>query len=346
MKPTITYEEILKIKRDRHIGFVDVRSPGEYQHSTIPGAHNIPILDNQARETVGILYAERKFNEAKRFAIEWTSARLPAMYDQYQKLCQEYDELVLFCSRGGMRSNTIFSLLKAIGMPVSRMESGFKGYRRYVVEHLDEQLSKVHFVTLYGLSGSGKTEILKELADQGQKVLDIEACANHRGSLLGGIGLSQPHSQKMFEALLFDISRDWQTGDIIFTEGESKRVGNVILPKKLFSAIQKDTKIFIDASLEYRVNQIHKDYIQDNDLIELTKTIEGLKHVINPERVQEFQKQLGANQTNAVIEKLLTSYYDPKYSYQKKEYQKTFTNLNCRQTAEKIIDWLTFERNS
>lgn len=339
MKPTITYEEILEASENRKITFVDVRSPKEFQLSTIPNAVNIPVLDNDAREKVGTLYVEGKVEEAKKYGVEWVSSQLPNMYSRYQELLKNADEIVIFCSRGGMRSNSIFSLLKALGLPVSRMCGGYKAYRRYVNEHLDAQLEKASFVTLYGLSGSGKTEILYELSDKGAKVLDLEGCANHRGSLLGSVGLSEPHSQKMFESLLFEISRDWKEGEVVFTEGESKRIGKVVMPVSLVSTIQKGKKVTIEASLEMRIAQIHKDYMKGNHVEELIDSLEALKAYINKEKISEFQNQVRKGDVDSVIKSLLLSYYDPRYSHHQSKRDYIFVNQNPKETAEKILEW-------
>lgn len=339
MKPTITYEELLEVNTPQKNCFVDVRSPKEYSQATIPGAVNIPILDNEARETIGTLYVNGHVEEAKAYGIKWASSQLPAMYADYQNLLQEYDELTLFCSRGGMRSSSIFSLLKSLGLPVSRLSGGYKAYRHYIVNHLDKQLTQVKFMTLYGLSGSGKTDILTALAEKGAHVLDLEGCANHRGSILGSIGLSEPHSQKTFESLLFEASRNWQPGDLVFTEGESKRIGRVMMPPSLYAAIQEGEKLLIEASLEKRVAQIHQDYVDNSTNQELISTLSYMHKVISPEKIKVMQDQLAAGEADAVIEKLLVNYYDPRYSFQKKEYSQRFTNISSRKTADEILAW-------
>lgn len=339
MKPTMTYQEIMDASTKKKICFVDVRSPKEFQQSTIPGAVNIPVLDNQAREKIGLLYVSGKIDEAKQYGIEWASGQLPSMFARYQQLLTDFDELTIFCSRGGMRSNSIYSLLKALGLPVSRLQGGYKAYRHHVVSHLDEELTKVKFMTLYGLSGSGKTDILKELAALGVPVLDLEGCANHRGSLLGSIGLTEPHTQKMFESLLFDASRQWQAGATVFTEGESKRIGRVMMPPSLFTAIQAGEKLLIEADLAKRVAQIHHDYVVNTDEAELSVTLGQLKRVINPEKVKLMQGQLEAGAVDQVIEKLLVSYYDPQYSFHKKTYAATFSNQDSHETAKAILSW-------
>jgi tRNA 2-selenouridine synthase len=340
MKPTITYEEVVEEgKKKKNIGFVDVRSPKEYEFSTIPGAVNIPVLDNESRATVGTLYVDGQVEKAKQYGVDWAASQLPGMYTHYQELLNQYDEIVIFCSRGGMRSNSIFSLLKALGLPVSRLSGGYKAYRHYINERLDTELTKVNFVTLYGLSGSGKTEILKELAKKGANILDLEGCANHRGSMLGSIGLSAPHSQKAFESLLFDASQDWQEGDIVYTEGESKRIGNVVIPTSLFAAIKEGKKLYIDAPLELRVAQIHRDYVKEDNQKELSDSLGVLKAFINEERVNLFQEQVVSGDVDLVIESLLVSYYDPRYNHHKSQRDLTLVSYDAKETAENILKW-------
>ncbi|MGB6177892.1 tRNA 2-selenouridine(34) synthase MnmH [Carnobacterium sp.] len=339
MKPIIMYEEVVLEKENKKIGFVDVRSPKEHEFSTIPGAVNIPVLDNDARETVGTLYVNGQVEEAKQYGVDWASSQLPSMYARYQELLDQYDELVIFCSRGGMRSNSIFSLLKAMGLPVSRLNGGYKAYRHYINERLDAELTKATFVTLYGLSGSGKTEILKELSKKGANILDLEGCANHRGSMLGSIGLSEPHSQKAFESLLFEASQGWQEGEVVFTEGESKRIGNVVIPSSLFSAIKEGKKVYIDAPLDLRVAQIHRDYVKEDNQKELSDSLGALKAFINEERVKLFQKQVMSGDVDLVIESLLVSYYDPRYNHHKSQRDLTLVSYDAKKTADNILEW-------
>lgn len=340
MKPTVTYEEVLERSKTKKIGFVDVRSPKEYQNATIPGAVNIPILDNQTRETVGTLYVNGEISQAKEYGIGYASSKLPEMYRQYERLLEEYDELALFCSRGGMRSRSIFALLKALGMPVSRIQGGYKGYRHYILEHLEEQITQVQFVTLYGLSGTGKTAILKELSNLGESVLDLEGCANHRGSLLGGVGLTPAHSQKMFESYLFESSKHWQKDQVVFTEGESKRIGRVVMPSFLAEKIQAGSYILIEASLAYRIEKIYQDYIETSSLEELIQALDQLKGMINPEKVISLQEALKQGEGATVIEQLLVSYYDPRYSHKAKKYDLTLTTTDPKETAEKLVQLL------
>lgn len=345
MKVNVTYPELEQVKRERSILLVDVRSPREYQQATIPGAVNLPVLNDEERREVGTLYVSGKVEEAKRYGVNAISPRLPAMFQQYQEYLRQYDQVVVFCSRGGFRSNSIFSLLKALGMRVSRLEGGYKGYRRTVHEALPKLLSQARFVTLSGNTGSGKTAILNELQNLGANVLNLEKHANHRGSLLGSVGLGQPHSQKMFESLLYEAAQEWKAPYLVFTEGESKRIGDAILPPYLVEAMQAGTDVLIEADLSYRMQQIKQDYFAhgDADVPDILKGLDGLKRYLNEERVEGYKRHVAAGQLDPVIEDLLLKYYDPRYNLRARNIAATFRNDNPAETARALLQWATAE---
>jgi len=321
--------------------YVDVRSPSEYAKSTIPGAVNVPVLDDEDRKTVGTLYVAGHIDEAKSHGIQTISPRLPEIFSLFQEYTKTYDQVVIFCSRGGFRSNSIFSLLKSLGMTVYRMEGGYKNYRSTINSLIPVLFEKVRFVTLYGNTGSGKTDILAELKKRGANVLDLEACANNRGSVFGGVGLKkpQPHNQKMFESLLAESAAGWKEPLIVFTEGESKRIGQAVLPPSLVEAMYRGLNLNIEASLDYRIAQIKKDYLHSNEA-ELLAALERLKPYLNEARVEGYKEQVRQHDFDAVIEDLLVKYYDPRYNFNKKEFAATFRNEDAARTAEAILEWM------
>lgn len=342
LKVNVTYAELEQAKERDSILFVDVRSPREYEKSTIPGAINIPVLDNEERREVGTLYVAGKVEEAKRYGINAISPRLPDMFRQYQEYLEQYEQVVIFCSRGGFRSNSIFSLLKALSMRVSRLEGGYKSYRRTVNEALPTLIQSVKFVTLNGNTGTGKTAILTELKKSGANVLDLEGCANHRGSLFGSVGLGQPHSQKMFESLLYDSAKDWKPPYIVFTEGESKRIGNAILPPYLAEAIHGGVDVLIEARLPYRIAQIKRDYSVDQESSRsgILEGLDGLKRYLNEERIEGYKQQVADGEADLVIEDLLLKYYDARYNTRARSIEATFQNEDPRETAESLLAWV------
>ena len=54
----------------REVLFLDVRSPKEYEDAHIPGAVNLPLLDDEERAVVGTLYDQGDIEEAKRQGVK------------------------------------------------------------------------------------------------------------------------------------------------------------------------------------------------------------------------------------------------------------------------------------
>lgn len=190
---TETYSEI-----------IDVRSPSEFTQDRIPTAINLPVLDDAERAEVGTIYKQSPFAARKKGAALVAKNISQHLVEYFASKDKDYRPLV-YCWRGGQRSNSMASVLSQIGWQVTVIEGGYKTYRTYVREQLEKLPENFNYKLLCGLTGSGKTYILRQLKQRGAQVLDLEAIANHRGSLLGeewtGKPASQP-SQKYFESLL------------------------------------------------------------------------------------------------------------------------------------------------
>lgn len=200
-----TYEELLQ-DEGKYI-FVDVRSESEYKESTIPGAYNIPILNDEERKIVGTTYKQISKSDAIKTALTLMGPRLHDIFIEFEKINVKQKQIVVFCARGGMRSNSTTAFFKAMGFPTVKLDMGYKGYRAYVTTKLPKLFSEKKLICLYGKTGCGKTNILKKLQENNIDILDFEGCANHRGSLLGSVGLGMCNSQKQFESLIFDSLR-------------------------------------------------------------------------------------------------------------------------------------------
>lgn len=327
-------ELTIKDCQGRDVLFLDVRSPKEYEEAHIPGAVNLPLLDNEERKVVGTLYVQGDIEEAKRQGILFASKKLPGLMDQIFRLTREHDEVAIYCARGGYRSRSLFHLLRhGMDVPVSRLEGGYKAYRKFVREGLKERIDRHCFIVLDGMTGCGKTEILEELPRLGGRVLDLEGLANHRGSLLGGVGLGEQPSQKQFESLLFD-ALDGEEGPI-FTEGESMRIGKLLLPKSLHEKMRGSVRLRIDAPLELRVERIRKEYVHEGNDEEILRALHSLGRYVNPKRLLAMEEMFRQGDVDRLIEELMTSYYDPKYRLGT-EVEKTYTNLDSKACAMEI----------
>ena len=268
---------------------VDVRSPGEFEEASIMGAINIPLFDDEERKIIGTIYTRESVEKAKRLGLSIASNKLLHIYDEIKELSKQYHKIVLFCSRGGMRSGVLGMLLSSLGVETERIKDGYKGYRQHVIEMLPALNGKVEYIVLHGNTGVGKTEILKSLESDGYDVLDLEGFANHRGSLLGTVGLGKTSSQKSFESKIYHMLKGAKSS-IVFIEAESKRIGNITIPDFIFEKMKIGNHIFVDANIDFRCDLIIKEYTKwDNCNEEIVESIKRL------------EKYLGAKMLKGIV---------------------------------------------
>lgn len=337
MFKTINYEDIDTNKIDESHVLIDVRSPREYKSKTIPNAINIPIFDDKERELIGTIYKQESVEKAKKIGIEIGSKHLPDIYKKISELDKKYNNLVFFCARGGFRSSSLVSLFKSIGINAIKLNGGYKGYRKYINEHLPMEVGKIRFVVFYGNTGIGKTDILKSLKNEGMDILDLEGCANHRGSILGGVGLGEQNTQKMFESLVYESLKNRKT-NLVFVEGESKKIGKDIIPNYLYDAMESGINIKIKASMDRRVNNLFREYVHDTD-DELIFSLDNLRKYLGNKNINQYIELINKHEYKQVIEELIIKYYDPLYEYNDRDYSKVFYNDDSYTTAKDIINW-------
>ncbi len=333
-----SYESLNSNLKNISYQYVDVRSPMEFSQGTIPAAINIPIFNNEERDLVGKKYKRESKDLAKQLGIEIVSKKLPSLYENIKQIEKDFDRLILFCSRGGYRSSTLVSFLSSIGLKVTKLEGGYKEYRNYIINKLPQIVDEINFIVLYGNTGTGKTHILEDLKALGYDTLDLEACANHRGSMLGSVGLGDQHSQKMFESLVFDALNN-RKSNTVFVEGESRRIGKDLIPLYLFEAMKKGTNIKITADMDTRLNNILKDYVHNTD-DELIEALDHLRKYLGNESIDNYIDLIKSNDYKTVIEELITKYYDPLYGHNTREYEAVFHSKSSEGTAKDIASWM------
>lgn len=337
MSIVISIEQALAM-RDRGAVMVDARSPSEYAEATIPGAVNVPILDDEERAEVGTLYKQVGKSEARRRGVELVAPKIPAMVEQVAQLQgQTSMPAIVFCWRGGMRSLALAQFLELAGVPARQMERGHKGFRTQVLEFL-EKGEWGRLIVLRGLTGVGKTQYLQRLTEFGHKIIDLEGLANHRGSAFGNLGLPKQPGQKMFEALVWDELRKVPVGGYALAEGESRHIGRVALPVNVYQSLQTETSIWLEAPMPMRVKNILSDYPAiDSMKADFVAPIKALKDKLGRKKVDEYLALLEAGDWQTLVADLMENYYDPLYRHTFPE-RRIEVNLEPEETALERID--------
>ncbi|TLM67363.1 MAG: tRNA 2-selenouridine(34) synthase MnmH [Deltaproteobacteria bacterium] len=311
----ISLEHALAL-RDRGALLVDARSPAEYAEATIPGAINVPILDDAEREEIGTLYKQISKQAARRRGVELVAPKIPALVAQVEAARPAGSPpAVVFCWRGGMRSRALTQFLELAGVPARQMAGGHKAFRGLVRDFF-EQGRWGRLIVLRGLTGVGKTALLQRLAGEGYPVIDLEGLANHRGSAFGHLGLPRQPTQRMFEALLWDALRHVAPEGYALAEGESRHIGRLILPLRVYQALQVETSLWVEAPLATRVRNILADYPARDDLRDgFARPLRALKERLGRQAVDELTDLLQAGAWEELVKRLMISYYDPLYRH-------------------------------
>ena len=317
MKQVIPYEEAKKMT---DIQFIDVRSPAEFAEACIPEAINIPLYNEEERHELGITYKEQGAAPARMRGLQLAAPKLPHLVEEILAACAGKIP-VLYCWRGGTRSESVFVILHLLRIPAYQLQGGYKGYRRYVHQRLEDFGPLPQAVVLHGLTGVGKTRILLMLKDLGYPVLDLEGLALHRGSVFGSLGLPNPRSQKSFEGLLLQELEKYRDAPYLLMEGEGKKVGPVYVPTFLVEQMRQGHHILLEAPLETRVERILKEYVQDR-----AEVIEGAKESLT--YISERLGREGAGRIRVCLEEgrirdavreLCAHYYDHLYLDSRKD---------------------------
>ena len=294
---------------------IDARTEDEYALDHLPGAVNWPTLDNAERITIGTMYKQVNAFEAKKRGAALSARNIAAHIEREVLDKPKGWKPLVYCWRGGNRSGALATILGAIGFQVTLIEGGYKAWRAALVDDLPRLAQRLHYRVVCGPTGSGKTRLLHALAAQGAQVLDLEALANHRSSVLGHIpGVPQP-SQKAFDTLIWNALQGFDPARPVFVESESKKVGNVRVPDALIEAMRSSPCIDLQLSDEERVALLLEDYdffVKDPSFF--CQRLEALTELRGKAVVGEWIEKVKAGQTPAVVLELLTEHYDPMYT--------------------------------
>lgn len=294
---------------------IDVRSPSEFAEDRIPGAINLPVLDDEERAKVGTLYKQVCPFTARKVGAALVAANISKhLTTHFASIDKNYHPLV-YCWRGGQRSNSMAMVLSEIGWRVTLLQGGYKTYRAYVRDVLQHVPEKFTYRVLCGLTGSGKTHILRQMAARGVQVLDLEGLANHRGSLLGEEWKSPQPSQKYFESLLLNQFQTLNPTKPVWVEAESNKIGRVYLPQSLWEQMKQASCVEIQLPLEARVEFLLQEYPHLITHPEVLKAkLQQLKSKHGGQKINYWNSLIDAGKWESFVGDLLECHYDPTYT--------------------------------
>ena len=293
---------------------IDVRSESEFAEDHIPGAVNCPVLNDAERARVGILYKQVSPFDAKKAGAALVSANIARHLEaQFQTRPRDWRPLV-YCWRGGSRSDAMAHVLRQVGWHCGRLEGGYRAYRRAVIADLLAQPARFRWRSVCGATGSGKSRLLRALAALGAQVLDLEALAAHRGSVLGNLpGEAQP-PQKMFESRIWHALRGFSAARPVYVEAESRKVGNLRVPDALIAEMWRSPCIVLEAPLSVRVALLKDEYAHYiADPSALCTQLACLAGIHGREIVAGWTSQVRASAWDEFVEDVLSRHYDPAY---------------------------------
>lgn len=287
----IQIEQFIELAKQHPV--IDVRSPGEYDHAHIPGAHSLPLFTDEERKIVGTTYKQQSREAAIKIGLDYFGPKMRKMVENIESIVKSRESgamtsnedvglttpdsrlVLLYCWRGGMRSGAVSWLLDLYGFKVYTLIGGYKKFRNYVLDtfKLPFQINIVG-----GYTGSGKTELLKTLRENGEPVIDLEDIARHKGSAFGNIGMPKQPTQEMFENMLATelntrmidsrepiaainpVNEHPNPANRLWLEDESQRIGHVNIPNDLWSNMRKSPVYFLDIPFEERLKHITGEY--------------------------------------------------------------------------------------
>lgn len=343
--PDIDLQDILD-HLDQFPLILDVRSEDEYKTSHLPGAINFPILNNDERREIGIIYKYKGKETATAKALEFAEPKLSPLKQLLSK--QQNQKTLIYCWRGGGRSRFVTNEALKMGFSAVKLKNGHKAWRK-VVHNALYQEEVPPFLILKGLTGVGKTELLRAVQDK-FRFLDLEYYARNAASSFGRIPfqiLDDYHfvSQKSFEEQIYHdlfLSKVPISKYGILAESESRRIGHLFMSNPLFNQLIKSKTILVTCSIEKRVERTYKDYIGENQegLKLLFDDMQKLKKYMSKNEFQHLVTLYESNEIHELLRLLLVEYYDPKYSgiYQGEEFSIDSTDMD--QAIQDLLDYL------
>jgi len=351
MLKTITTTE-LKTKLLQNYKIIDVRASQEFAQGALPNSVNLPILNDEERALVGTCYKKLGAEKAIELGNQIVSGpNKNEKIKKWQEFVNKNPQTIIACFRGGLRSQITQVFLSELGIEIDRIEKGYKEARSFFSEELSRYCKTEYVKVLTGNTGSGKTQILKQVG-LFYPAVDLEELAKHKGSAFGALATPQPAQASFENYLSFEIMklRAVNPKAIILYEDESRLIGKIHLPEVFFEKLRDAKVIKVKISLEGRIENIFSDYIYPEEAIfqKYTLAIFKIEKKLGSARCVELKKDLeyskkqfleqGLLISNKIwIEKLLVWYYDPMYSY---SFNQRKPQLEFEGAPEEIIEYL------
>lgn len=343
----IDVENFLRLSNESPV--LDVRSPGEFSYAHIPGAVSLPLFSDEQRKIIGTAYKQQSRQAAVKIGLEYFSERMKLIHEEVEEICKSWQKtksngqgknitVLIHCWRGGMRSGAVAWLLNLYGFKIYTLKGGYKSFRKWVLAQFEKEYK---LNVLGGYTGSGKTILLQEMKRNGNLIIDLEKLANHKGSAFGSLGEEDQPTQEMFENLFatelykaVEKGKDTLTNGEQYTkqtaeiwlEDESRHIGRVGIPNKVWDAMRKSPLYFLDIPFEKRLKHII-DVYGKFEKEELEKSI------------VRIQKRLGGLDTKKAINFLHENNMHECFSILLRYYDKFYNNsLLKRENLESVLN--------
>ncbi len=317
---------------------IDARSEDEFALDHLPGAVNWPSLNNEERIVVGTMYKQVSAFEAQKHGAALVAANIARHIQREVLPLPRTWQPLIYCWRGGKRSGSLALVLGQIGFKIHLIEGGYKAFRAALVASLPELVAPIAWRVVCGPTGSGKTRLLHALAAEGAQVLDLEALANHRSSVLGHIPGSPQPSQKHFDTLVWTTLRGFDTSRPVYVESESRKVGNLSVPEVLMLSMRESPCLSLQLSDDERVALLMEDYdffVKDPDYF--CKRLDALVDRRGRAVVDAWKTQVMAGHCEPVVRELLTLHYDPGYAESTRRNFKQFAQAPVVQPSDRSM---------
>lgn len=318
MQRIATTDDLSARGLERFDAIIDVRSPSEFAEDHLPGAINLPVLNDAERAQVGTHYTQVSVFEARRMGAAIAARNISLHIATALAGKGKAFKPLIYCWRGGMRSQSMATILAAVGWKTTLVDGGYRTWRRQVVAELDAK-TPLPVILIDGQTGTAKTRLLHVLAGRGEQTLDLEGLACHRGSVFGDFTDHPQPGQKAFETALWTHLRGLDPTRPVYVEAESRSVGRLRVPPRLWAAMQAAPRLEIRAPVSERARYLMTAYPDlPDDPAKLVTAIDGLRRFHAREVIEAWLALAGDRDWGALAAELVTAHYDPAYDRARK----------------------------